>query len=1008
MSKELLEALINLFALASNDDDITSESRHVVERFLQSELNQRQTEHYLKLYEDYFISYYKEGSQSKEDVLTDERVAEICQSINENLVQKQKVIVLLRLLEYIFADGNISEHELDFVKRLCIAFNIPKEERQQSLAFAESTAANQQITHEMLVVSDHEQHDTHRTYHMKHLDGFILILYLKSVNMVAFRYFGGADIQLNGSHIIPERTYILNQGASIRGTKLTPLYYSDVISTFQESSNQEQILFEAKDVTYEFKGGKIGLHPISISESGGKLIGVMGGSGSGKSTLLNVLNGNYVPKSGSVSINGINVHQEHQEMEGIIGFVLQDDLLMEDLTVQENLYYNAKLCFADLNHDTINKKVEDLLCILGLGESAHLKVGNPLAKTISGGQRKRLNIALELIREPSVLFLDEPTSGLSSRDSENIMDLLKQLTLKGKLIFVVIHQPSSDIFKMFDRLCLLDTGGYPVFYGDPVDSVMYFRTLANQVNSTESECGSCGNVNPEQLFSIIEQRIVDEYGNPTDKRKVSPKEWNKEYVTRIEKPTSTNKKLKPITQAIAKPSWLGQFKVFVTRDVKSKLSNTQYLLINLLEAPVLAMLLSYFVKFSSFGKEEYALQYNENLPAYIFMAVIVALFMGLTVSAEEIIRDQRIRKRERFLNLSNSSYLWSKICILFTISAIQTATFVLIGNSIMEIPNMNMSYWLVLFSIACAANVLGLNISASFNSAVTIYILIPFLIIPQLIFSGVIVKFDKLNPTVSSRAHVPAIGEIMMTRWAFEALAVAQFKDNSLEKEFYKYDKQLSILNYRKTYWLPEIQSMSSELKQLLKSNSNPKRATHLAGLLKSELAHPDERLSYPSFNFEVDLSTENQSMNESAFIQLDQYIVKLKKYLQKNHFNVQDAKDEKIVSIQEQPQFSNSFEALEQQHTNNSLKDLVTKRNELTKVVEINDRLIQRSDPIFQDATDFRAHFYAPRKVVFGKYIDTYLFNVITLWMMTVVLIIILHVNGLKRFLKLFVSRYS
>ena len=158
-----------------------------------------------------------------------------------------------------------------------------------------------------------------------------------------------------------------------------------------------------------------------------------------------------------------------------------------------------------------------------------LKVGNPLSKTISGGQRKRLNIALELIREPSILFVDEPTSGLSSNDSEIIMDLLKVLALKGKLIFVVIHQPSSEIYKMFDQLIILDVGGYPIYKGDPVDAVVYFKKLINHVNADESECETCGNVNPEQIFNIIDMKVVDEYGEFTDNRKVSPLEWNKHY-----------------------------------------------------------------------------------------------------------------------------------------------------------------------------------------------------------------------------------------------------------------------------------------------------------------------------------------------------------------------------------------------------------------------------------------------------------------------------------------------
>jgi ABC-type multidrug transport system ATPase subunit len=137
-----------------------------------------------------------------------------------------------------------------------------------------------------------------------------------------------------------------------------------------------------------------------------------------------------------------------------------------------------------------------------------LRVGSPLDKMISGGQRKRLNIALELIREPGVLFVDEPTSGLSSRDSEIIIDLLKTLALKGKVVFVVIHQPSSDIFKVFDKLLILDKGGYPIYLGNPVDGVSHFKNAVNYLNPNESECILCGNVNPEQIFNIIETRVL--------------------------------------------------------------------------------------------------------------------------------------------------------------------------------------------------------------------------------------------------------------------------------------------------------------------------------------------------------------------------------------------------------------------------------------------------------------------------------------------------------------------
>jgi ABC-type multidrug transport system ATPase subunit len=163
--------------------------------------------------------------------------------------------------------------------------------------------------------------------------------------------------------------------------------------------------------------------------------------------------------------------------------------------------------------------------------------GIPLNKKISGGQRKRLNIALELIREPAVLFLDEPTSGLSSRDSENILDLLKELTFKGKLVFVVIHQPSSDdIFKMFDRLLILDTGGYLIYNGNPMDSIMYFKSKVQAADWNESECPTCGNVNPEQIFNIVETNVLDEFGQLTHTRKISPKEWSEHFREQYREP----------------------------------------------------------------------------------------------------------------------------------------------------------------------------------------------------------------------------------------------------------------------------------------------------------------------------------------------------------------------------------------------------------------------------------------------------------------------------------------
>ena len=156
----------------------------------------------------------------------------------------------------------------------------------------------------------------------------------------------------------------------------------------------------------------------------------------GKSTLLNVLNGNLKPQQGEILINGYRLYheKEREQLNGIIGFIPQDDLLLEDLTVRENLYYNAKLCLDNYNEAQINQVVDQVLTDLDLYEIKDFKVGKPLSKVISGGQRKRVNIGLELIREPFVLFVDEPTSGLSSVDSEMVMNLLREQGVVSNII----------------------------------------------------------------------------------------------------------------------------------------------------------------------------------------------------------------------------------------------------------------------------------------------------------------------------------------------------------------------------------------------------------------------------------------------------------------------------------------------------------------------------------------------------------------------------------------------
>ncbi len=1011
MSERILRALMQMFAIIAKVDGVSNTGRAIVQSFLKQQLNQEQVDTYLHVFDEYLeahhqVSKKKDGS-AKRTSLNSVKVLKICTQINQELEQPQKVIVLIRLLEFIYSSNDISEQENEFVVTVAETFNIHAEEYNTLRSFVEDKIETIPDSPNILVINNKEGGYNNSSKHIfcDTMPDDVRVISINSVGMYALRIFGNFELQLNGQGISKERVHILTPGSSLRSSRVKPIYYSDIIGRFLADSSKAKISFEARNIEYKFKGGKLGLRNINIREESGKLIGIMGGSGAGKSTLLNVLNGVEVPSAGEVLINGKNIHVDKEAVAGVIGHVTQDDLLIEELTVYQNLFYNAKLCFGNLTDDEIAKKCHALLADLGLTETRDLKVGSPLEKTISGGQRKRLNIGLELIREPSVLYVDEPTSGLSSRDSENIMDLLKELALKGKLIFVVIHQPSSDIFKMFDKLMILDVGGYPIYYGNPVDAVSYFKRLVNHVNAEESECWNCGNVNPELIFNIIESKVLDEYGNLTFNRKTSPAEWNKSYKELIENTIGEIKHQDEIPEAIFKiPNKLKQFGVFIKRDVLSKLTNTQYLMINFLEAPLLAFILAYLVRYFNTDDDTgkgYVFRENENMPAYMFMAVVVALFIGLTVSAEEIIRDRKIRKRESFLNLSKGSYLWSKIIIMFVLSAIQTLTFILVGNSVLGVKGMWLDYWMVLFSASCFANMLGLNISSAFNSAVTIYILIPFLIIPQLLLSGVIVKFDKLNPTLAKQGGVPVSGEIMASRWAFEALAVNQFKENAFERNFYKYDKAISMAAYRKIYWIPKLQGKLTKIENELKAGTKLSDLANDINLIRNEITK--EQSNSKKIKCEVLPSINADQYNDAVVAGIKSYLTALNDYYITAENSARKKLDAIAVKMQPNEAAKAAYQKLQEDYENESLNSFVKNSTDFSgeRCLEKDGRLIQQIEPIFQDPYESnfgRAHFFAPRKKFFGVLYSTYWFNICVIWMMSLSLMITLYFDVFKK----------
>ncbi len=1012
MSDKILKALMQLFAIVANREEVGNKGRDIVERFLKRQLSANFVQQYLLTFDSFLeqlTGKSEEGKNKKRISVNSVKVLRICTDINKELDHKQKIIVLIRLLEYVKASTlEINEQHLEFLKTVAEVFSIDEINYDNCLYLTGISLDKLPHAEKLFLLIDKNAESDDKSFHIQkeNLSGEILFLFFKEHNFFVFRYNGSDQLFLNGRAIVPNAVGVVDvfeQGSVIRGSKLNSVFYNDILHQFIGSDLSKQIQFEVKELGYSFRNNKIGLHDLTFSASSGNLVSIMGNSGAGKTTLLTLLNGSIKPTKGKILINGTDLHSNKNNLHVWIGNIPQDDLLIEELTVFQNLFFSAKLYFGKLSNEEIEQKVNDCLISLGLFESKDLTVGDPLNKFISGGQRKRLNIALELIRQPEILFVDEPTSGLSSNDAENVMDLLKQLSLSGKLVFVVIHQPSSAIFKLFDKLLLLDTGGFPIFYGNPVDSLSYFKQQMNFVDFDNSECVECGNINPEENFKIIESKTVDEYGRSTTERKISSAEWYRLFNENFVK-TSTEKKsiYSQIAAPVSKVSGAFiQYLVYFKRNFLAKIYNRQYLAITLIEGPLLALILAVALRSHAPG-EEYRFGNNPNIPVYIFICTIVALFLGLIVSAEEIIHDKKILKRESFLRLSRSSYLFSKITFLFLVSAIQTVLFLLVGNLILEVSDLFYDYWLILFSVSCFANVLGLNISSGLKTRVAVYILIPFLVIPQIMLSGVMVKFEDLSPAVSSQSKVPLIGNIMASRWAYEALAVDQFKNNDYEKPYFEYDKIMSNTTYRKDWWPGLMQTQLRNAELFVRShNSSNDSLKLISSFIKNEFAEVQNE--FPKINM-VMLEKLDMATNPEFFILCNRNMDSINKFLIKEYNSASDRKQQLLNAGVQQMGDDQLFVEFKEKHFNEKLEEYAKSTLGTPKILMAENKIIRRFEPVFYNASSkgmLSAPFFSYSKSFFRIEMDTFWFNLIIIWIMTLTLYITLYFDWLRKILE-------
>jgi len=951
MTDIILSSFISLFALFGKEEQVDERwAKDMLISYLRRHFGIRNTDLYVDLYSDMRMAY-----EMTDDLNTQETVSGICSNLHGKIRTSEEALLLLRLMEFCGGNGIQSVEMFD---TMAAHFHIPERQYRNFFDFVNNCETEYVKLH-----------------HLAGFEGVLKTLYDTETGLLLFSYDGQDKVLLNDIPILPGAYQVWLQSSVLKGMNSNPVYYSSIIACYQKEHDTTQaVTFCGRDINFRFPNSDNGMHDLSFTLRNGELLAIMGGSGTGKTTLLSLLNGTLTPQQGTITINGHSITEP--AAKALIGFVPQDDLLIEELTVYQNLWYTAKFCFEGMSDEDLDRRVMKTLKDLGLDAAKDLKVGSPIHKFISGGQRKRLNIALELIREPAVLFLDEPTSGLSSADTEKVINLLKEQTLKGKLIVVNIHQPSSDVYKLFDRLWLLDKGGYPVYDGNPIDAVTYFKEAANYADAETSACPTCGNVNPEIVLNIIDEKALNSSGELSDERKTTPQEWHELYLK-----VQAKKGVEPVAVSAVppsdqkKPGALKQFGIFLGRTIRTKITNTQYMAIALLQAPLLALVCGYLTRFAP--PEGYSVMNNKNLVSYFFMAVIVATFTGMSGSAEEIFKDRALLKRERFLHLSYGSYIWSKIVFMGALSLVQTLLFILVGNTMMGIQGLFTTWWLILFVTAFLANLTGLLLSQCLSSIVAIYISIPMLLIPQILLCGLVVSFSDLTPK-STTGNVPLVGNLIPSRWAYEALAVSSFTDNAYEKEFFEVDRQKYENQFYNMGYLYELQSQLQTLRDEQK-NHKPVDPNHIE-VIRDNLPRVTAFCGIQPYQGAYDYQS------------LYNYMQEAEKNLTKRSNKLALERDA-IMSKLLRTAGKDGVLQLKRDNYNLKLEDCVVGADQHSMVDVIDNCIVPRTGLIF--LTPFtscgNAPFYSSEKVVGSWHIKTLWFNISIMLLMSILCIVLL-----------------
>jgi ABC transport system ATP-binding/permease protein len=596
----------------------------------------------------------------------------------------------------------------------------------------------------------------------------------------------------------------LREGSIIRLSPSQALRcrFSDGI-LIEERSVIEKL--RVQDLIHEFSPGVRSLDNISFEVNRGEMLCIIGPSGSGKSTLLSTIAGQLEPLRGRIRLNDSSLYEHWDELIPFIAYMPQEEALNPHLTVREHLYHATTIRRPFLSSAQAKMRADAILAELGLQALAHRRVGSPGEKTLSGGERSRLNLGLDLGSAAEIFLFDEPISGLSSKDSEHVAETLRSLA-REKIVIASLHRPGASVLGLFDKVMLLDNGGRLAFFGSPAAMIAYFREACAEEEIHHPSVAAKVPLGADFVFDVLEIPMASLGGGEHSAavRRFPPNFWQERFESRsllhsIGRGAPVGRAGAQATQppALPRPSvgvvhqvkrTFGLFRTLFQRSLLSKLRNKGTAYVTLLESPILAALIGITLKSSPNGTYDYPSALH--IPAYLFLSATVAMFLGLTNAATEILRERPVLRRERNCLPNPHLYVASKFCVLALVGAIQCLVYAIIGHLILEIRGTLIEQWLWMTATASVGSAMALLVSALAKSERVALTAVPLLLVPQMLLAGALVPFREMNrglfmDATQERSHggTPIPARLMPLRYAYEAMVITQATRNPFEYE---------------------------------------------------------------------------------------------------------------------------------------------------------------------------------------------------------------------------------